>query len=185
VLEVQGLYDSAIEQYTLALEQNPPLPAELFIGLAYNQYAVRNIPGAILTFQDALDVDPENEDAYEGLGYMYFLIGEYRLAQENLQKAVDMDPAMVRGHAHLGASHFRQFNYPAAIEELTLAVEEYETVSVPNAPYFIMLGLSHYRNDTNCRLAVPLFEAVLGQLPEDPDALEGMELCHAVELQSP
>src|SRR5690606_4510117 len=27
VLEVQGLYDSAIEQYTLALEQNPTKPA--------------------------------------------------------------------------------------------------------------------------------------------------------------
>lgn len=185
VLEVQGLYDSAIEQYALALEQNPPQAAEYYIGLAYNQYAVGNTSGAILTFQQALDVDLENADAYEGLGYMYFLIGEYPSAQENLQKAIDLDPDMVRGHAHLGASHFRQFNYPIAIEELTQAVEKYETVSIANAPYFIMLGLSYYRNDENCTQAVPLFEAVIEHIPDDPDALEGLDLCHAVELQSP
>jgi tetratricopeptide (TPR) repeat protein len=185
VLEVQGLYDSAIEQYTIALEQNPPLPAEIYIGLAYNQYAVGNIQGAILTFQDALDVDPENPDAFEGLGYMYFLIGEYSLAQENLQRAVDLDPAMVRGHAHLGAALFRQNFYPAAIAELTLAVEEYETVTFTNAPYFVMLGLSHYRNDENCQEAEPLFEAVLAVVADEENAIEGLELCHAVELQSP
>jgi tetratricopeptide (TPR) repeat protein len=185
VLEVQGLYDSAIEQYTLALENNPSQPAELYIGLAYNQYAVGNLQGAILTFQEALDVDPESADAFEGLGYMYFLIGEYPLAQENLQKAVDLDAAMVRGHAHLGAAHFRQFNYPAAIAELTMAIDEYETVSFANAPYFVMLGLAHYRNDENCRSAEPLFEAVLAVVPDDENAIEGLDLCHAVELQSP
>jgi superkiller protein 3 len=185
VLEVQGLYDSAIEQYTLALENNPPMPAELYIGLAYNQYAVGNIPGAILTFQEAIDVDPENADAYEGLGYMNFLIGEYPAAQENLQKAVNLDPAMVRGHAHLGAAHFRQFNYPAAIAELTVAIEEYEKVTFANAPYFVMLGLAHYRNDENCGAAEPLFEAVLAVVPDDENAIEGLDLCHAVELQSP
>ena len=65
VLELQGFYPAAIEQYQLALDQNPNM-SELHVGLAYNYYATRDIPTAILTFQDALDVDPANPAAFDG-----------------------------------------------------------------------------------------------------------------------
>jgi superkiller protein 3 len=184
VLELQGFYVSAIEQYQLALEQNPNR-SDLHIGLAYNYYATQNIPTAILTFQDALDVDPDNAAAYDGLGWMYFLIGEYPTAEESLFQAVELDPELVRAHAHLGAAYYRNLNYDLAIPELEYAVEKYKNVTVANSTYFIMLGLAYYFKDaTSCDQAVPLFNRVLAVIPDDANAQEGLELCRAASLGS-
>jgi tetratricopeptide (TPR) repeat protein len=184
VLEFQGFYSAAIEQYQLAIDQNPNV-IDLHIGLAYNYYATRDIPTAILTFQDALDIDPENAAVYDGLGWMFFLIGEYPSAEENLIKAVDLDPEMVRAHAHLGAAYYRNLNYDNAIPELETAVERYGSVTVANSTYFNMLGLAYYfKGEQNCDLAVALFETVLDTVPDDANALEGMELCRAASLET-
>ncbi|MGH2538076.1 MAG: tetratricopeptide repeat protein [Candidatus Promineifilaceae bacterium] len=183
VLELQGYYPAAIEQYQLALEDNPDL-AELHIGLAYNYYATRDIPTAILTFQNAVDADPDSAAAYDGLGWMYFLIGEYPTAEENLTKAVELDGEMVRAHAHLGAALYRNLNYDLAIPELERAVAEYQEVTLANSTYFNMLGLAYYfKGAANCGQAVPLFQNVLATMPDDANALEGMELCRAAGAQ--
>ncbi len=182
VLELQGFYQAAIEQYNLALDQNPNM-IELHIGLAYNYFALRDIPTAILTFEDALAIDPENAEAYDGLGYMYFLIGEYPTAEENLRKAVELDEQLVRGHAHLGAAFYRNLNYDEAIPELEFAIENYKEVTIANSTYFKMLGLAYYfKGEENCDKAEPLFRAVLEAIPGDEDAIEGLELCRAASL---
>ena len=182
VLELQGFYPAAIEQYQLAIEQSPNL-VDLYIGLAYNFYATRDIPTAILTFQDALDVDPDNAAVYDGLGWMYFLIGEYPTAEENLVKAVEFDPAMVRAHSHLGAAYYRNLNYDNAITELEEAVSNYGSVTVANSTYFNMLGLAYYFEDADqCVKAISLFQQVLAAIPEDINALEGIELCQAAAI---
>ena len=184
VLELQGFYSAAIEQYQLAIDQNPNV-IDLHIGLAYNYYATRDIPTAILTFQDALDIDANNAAVYDGLGWMFFLIGEYPSAEENLIKAVEFDPEMVRAHAHLGAAYYRNLNYDNAIPELETAVDRYREVTVANSTYFNMLGLAYYfKGEQNCSDAVTLFETVLATIPDDANALEGMELCRAAALES-
>lgn len=184
ILELQGFYSAAIEQYQLAIDDNPNV-IDLHIGLAYNYYATRDIPTAILTFQDALDIDPDNAAIYDGLGWMYFLIGEYPSAEENLVKAVELDPELVRAHAHLGAAFYRNLNYDSAIPELEIAVERYGDVTLANSTYFNMLGLAYYfKGEQNCDQAVPLFETVLGSIPDDPNALEGLELCRAAALET-
>ncbi len=184
VLELQGFYPAAIEQYQMAIDQNPDM-VELHIGLAYNFYATRDIPTAILTFQDAIDVDPANAAAHDGLGWMYFLIGEYPSAEENLLKAVELDPELVRAHAHLGAALYRNLNYDSAIPELETAVEQYKDVNVANSTYFNMLGLAYYfKGEENCNRAVPLFQKVLEAIPDDVNALEGLELCRAAAIEA-
>jgi tetratricopeptide (TPR) repeat protein len=183
ILELQGFYESAVEQYQAGLDQNPDIP-ELYIGLAYNFYALSDIPTAILTFQDALDADPDNADALDGLGWMYFLIGEYPTAEENLVRAVEQDPEMVRGHAHLGAAYYRNLNYDSAIPELEIAVERYSNVTIANSTYFNMLGLAYYFKDkANCDQAVPIFNKVLSAMPEDVYALDGLDRCRAAALE--
>jgi superkiller protein 3 len=184
VLELQGFYSAAIEQYQLAIDQNPNV-IDLHIGLAYNFYATRDIPTAILTFQDALDIDPDNAAVYDGLGWMFFLIGEYPSAEENLIKAVELDPEMVRAHAHLGAAYYRNLNYDNAIPELETAVDRYGEVTVANSTYFNMLGLAYYfKGERNCGDAVALFETVLETIPDDANAIEGLELCRVAALET-
>lgn len=182
VLELQGFYQAAIEQYNLAIDLDSDI-VDLHIGLAYNYFALRDIPTAILTFEDAIEIDPENAEAYDGLGYMYFLIGEYPTAEENLLKAVELDPELVRGHAHLGAAFYRNLNYTDAIPELEFAIENYDEVTIANSTYFKMLGYAYYiEGEENCDKAEPIFRAVLDAFPGDEDAIEGLDQCRSATL---
>lgn len=184
VLEYQGEYERAIEQYQFALEANPN-SAELLINLARNYWATGSIPEAIITFQDALEVNPDSADAYDGLGYMYFLIGEYPRAEENFANAVRLDPTMLRAQAHLGAARFRQFNYDGttgAIPSLEIAIEGYQDVTPANAVYFNMLGLAYFYTKGECSQAESLFNKVLAVVPDEPNAQYGLDLCHEAEL---
>lgn len=182
VLELQGFYEAAIEQYDRAIDLDPNM-VSLRIGLAYNFFALRDIPTAILTFEDALAIDPDSAEAYDGLGYMYFLIGEYPTAEENLLKAVELDSEMIRGHAHLGAAYYRNLNYDQAIPELEYAIENYPEVTIANSTYYKMLGLAYYfEGEENCDKAEPIFREVLEAIPGDEDAIEGLELCRAATL---
>ncbi len=187
VLEYQGYYNRAIEQYEYALNINPN-SVDLLISLARNYWATSNIPEAILTFEDAIEVDPGSAEAYDGLGYMYFLIGEYPRAEENFVMAVELDPAMIRAHAHLGAARYRQFNYDGdtgAIPYLERATAGYGQVSPETAIYFNMLGLAYFYTTGECDRAEPIFQDVLAVVPEESNALYGLDLCHEAELNNP
>jgi tetratricopeptide (TPR) repeat protein len=179
VLEYQGFYGAAIEEYQIAIEltRNPRRLAYLYIQQGYNSFALQNVPDAILYFEDALRFDDENADAYDALSYMYFLVGEYPRAVENAEEAVARDPDMVRAYAHLGAAQFRQNFYAQAIPNLKYAVDRYSAVSIQNAIYFNMLGLAYFFELQDCTQARPLFTEVLDAIPDEPNALEGLDLC--------
>ena len=111
------------------------------------------------------------------------MIGEYPTAEENLVKAVELDPDMVRAHAHLGAAYYRNLNYDKAVPELEEAVSKYQDVTVANSTYFNMLGLAYYFRDVEqCVQAIALFQKVLTAIPEEVNALEGIELCQAAAI---
>ena len=179
VLETQGLYGAAIEEYAIAQDftNKPKELANLLIQQGYNAFALQNVPEAILYFEDALRQDGDNADAYDALSYMYFLVGEYPRAADNAQEAVSRDPDMVRAYAHLGAALFRQNFYAQAIPNLEFAVARYSSVSVANAIYFNMLGLAYFFELQDCARARPLFEQVLESIPDEPNALDGLSLC--------
>ncbi|MCA9975428.1 MAG: tetratricopeptide repeat protein, partial [Anaerolineales bacterium] len=86
-----GDYSAAIEQYQLGIEANGNLP-DLYYGLGYNYYALSSVPDAILAFERAVEVDPENAAAYDALAHMYLQLGENPLAEENALKSVELNP---------------------------------------------------------------------------------------------
>lgn len=188
LLEYQGQYEAAVRIYEQLMRgANSDLErARLSLSIAYNNFALRNTPGAINYFNDALAYDPNNADAYDGLAYMYFLIGEYPRAQSNAEKAIELDPEMVRAKARLGASLFRQNNYErstGAIFYLEQAVAKYGSPDITTAIYFNMLGLSYVYTDNKCDQARPLFEQVQAAIPDEPNSLYGLELCRDIEIR--
>ena len=157
--------------------------------MAYNYFGTGNLPEAILSFESALAIDPENASAYDGLAYMYLQLGEDVLAEENAAKAVELNPNVARAHGRLGEAYFRRSNYPEAIKELEVAVDLYGAPTILNARFFNMLATHYYFPDPSlCPRAIPLFNQVLdlpvaGTLLED-SALEGLELCRLAALDS-
>lgn len=188
VLTNQGFYIAAREQYLDGLQADPAF-VDLHLGLGYNYFGTGSIPEAILSFDSALAIDPDNADAFDGLAHMYLQLGEDVLAEENASKSVELNPNVARSHGRLGEAYFRRSNYPEAIAELEQAVALYGSPSVLNARFFNMLATAYYFTDPElCDQAVPLFEQVLtlpiAETLLEESALEGLSLCRRATLGS-
>jgi len=58
---------------------------------------------AILHYQKALTINPNNEKVYNNLGTVYFKSGQYEKAVQNLEKAIQINPKYSDAHYNLGA----------------------------------------------------------------------------------
>lgn len=185
VLDYQGYYDAARDNYLLGINADPN-NADLLIGLAYNFFGTGNIPEAITYFEYAIEADPNSAAAYDGLAYMYIQLGQDPLAEENALQAVALNPNVARAHGRLGEAYFRQFNYPKAVESLERAVSLYGEATDLNARFFLMLGNAYIRDSfDNCPKAKPYFEQVITvSLAWRENAAASLEECRRASLEA-
>ena len=186
VFTLQGFYDAAREQYQLGIQADWSF-VDLHIGLAYNFFAGSRVPEAILSFKEAIEIDPDNAAAYDGLAHMYLQLGQDVQAEENALKSVELNPNVARAHGRLGEAYFRQNKYTLAIEEFGKAVALYGQPTPINARFFYLMGEAYLREGTQfCPDAVPLFEQVVsvGASVYEESALEGLVECRRVSLET-
>lgn len=195
VLENQGYYQLAIDEYEAARQLDPSYldPA---LALAYSYFYTDNRARAINILRELIELNPANADAHDALGWMLFLAGQYPDAEVYLQEAVALDPSLVRAKAHLGSTYYKNFNYDQAIPMLEEAVDAYEVnyrngipLTDSTALYFIYLGFAYYRTNTDlCDKAEPLFRLVIDSLGADSvrgqDAQVGLDDCRQANLTS-
>lgn len=201
VLENQGYYQLAIEEYEQARQLDPNYidPA---LALAYTYFYTDNRARAINVLRQLIETQPNDPDLHDALGWMLFLAGQYPEAESYLEDAVALDPEMVRANAHLGATYFKNFNYELAIPKLEMAVlayqESYEngiSLTDSTALYFNYLGFAYYRTDPALCYelrqpyqftAVDMFELVLEAMGAESvrgqDAQVGLEDCRQFAL---
>ena len=184
VLDYQGYYDAARDNYLLGINADPN-NANLLIGLAYNFFGTGNIPEAILYFERAIEADPNSAAAYDGLAYMYLQLGQEPLAEENALEAVRLNPNVARAQGRLGEAYFRQFKYPNAVEALEHAINLYGEATDLNSRFFLMLGNAYIRDSfDNCPQAVPYFEQVIAKSSAwREDAAASIEECRRAALE--
>ena len=174
-LTYQGYYETArdyLERITSKASNNSDVAVDVFVDLSLIEFFYSgNRREAIRLIRDtALELEPDNAEAYDTLAMYFMLAGEYPQAEENARQAVCHNPNLVRAHARLGHAYFKQFNYPKAIEELERAIYGYElgngsptkylpgcdsaesiinfsgyqTPNEDTAFYFAILGLAYY-----------------------------------------
>ena len=180
----QGSYTAAREQFQLGL-QAEQLP-ELFYELGYNFFGDGNVSEAILSFQEAVDIDPNFAAGYDGLAHMYLQLGQDQLAEENGLQAIALDPNVARAHGRLGEAYVRLNKFEQAIEEFSKAVELYGEPTELNARFFYLLADTYLRQGTqNCPLAEPYFQqaAAVSVLYAD-DAQQGLVECRRAALET-
>lgn len=70
-----------------------------------------------VSFQKALQVNPQNKEAHYGLGYLLADQGKWAQAEEQFRAAVSIDPDYSEAHTFLGKVLERQDRWPEAIRE--------------------------------------------------------------------
>lgn len=121
VLERQGSYWLAIEEYKKALDINPNL-AYIHIAIGKNHLTVGDFDTAMRSFEEAAEVDPDNAEAYYRMGRSYYEIGEHGEAQEYLKQATELGPEFGPAFGYLGFTYWSRRNYEDTIPNLERAI---------------------------------------------------------------
>jgi len=99
---------------------------------------------AILYYNKVLEIDPEDANAYNGVGSIYYQEKKYNLAIESLKKAAERKTDDARIQALIGFSYAELKNYKIAISYLEKAIE----LKYKNYPFPFLIhrykGYSHF-----------------------------------------
>ena len=122
LLERQGSYDRAVEQYKKALEIQPDfVSARNRLGITYNKLG-RHME-ACQEFLRAIEVKPEAH-LLNNLGFSFYLAEQYPEAKEALQRCVEMNPSFARARMNLAVVLGKLGDFDGAINELRLVGSE-------------------------------------------------------------
>jgi tetratricopeptide (TPR) repeat protein len=186
VLESNGYYTRAIEEYLAAIRLNTNLPF-LYIRLGANyrklgetatDTATRDqmINDALEAFARAADLNPSDPIPYLSIAQTYSNQGDFFAAERNAQKALDLDNTDAYLYGRLGVIYYKAKNYETAIKVLKCAIrgctaaeneEQGVDVLIPlglagnSVDVYYIYGsvLSFYGKDTpeNCTEAASIF----------------------------
>ncbi len=125
VLESNGLYRQAIEEYARAAEFSPNLTF-LYLRIGTNYRQLRDIDRALENFARAAQINEqlkiEDPVPYLAIGKTYLQQGEFFIAARNMERALVIDPSDPDLYGRLGIVYFKARNYESAIPVLKCAV---------------------------------------------------------------
>ena len=130
-------YNKAIINYRKAIEFKPIEPVYLE-SLANTLYDAKQIPEAVNTFEESLEIDKQNPHVYYTLGniYMQELKSPYK-ALDCFKEVVQLDPDFKNGYINLGNTYTFLGQYEKAIE-----IYQKEIKTRPNSG-MVYLNLGH------------------------------------------
>lgn len=135
LLETQGLYNRAIEEYDKAIELNPNMTfLMLRAGAIYRHLGLSSTIRSQQTmlfersleyFARAANTNEKNEiddpTPYLSISRTYSQMGEYFAASRNVLRALSFDPSKADVYGQLGIVFFKSRNYEGAIPALKCA----------------------------------------------------------------
>ena len=120
---------------------------------------------AIEFFKKALEIDPNNKDAYYGVGYAYELLNNYPQAIAYYNKVLEIDPNHVNSNFSIGRIYFNQ-----------------GVIQLDNANNFA--DVNRYNEEKNkandlFRKALPYLERAHTEMPEQPDIMHALSYVYS------
>lgn len=82
----QGVYNTAISEFTRAIEINPN-DADAYNDRGFTYYKQGNFPQAISDYTKAIEISPNYAGYYSDRGVVYYAMQEYDKAWEDVHKA--------------------------------------------------------------------------------------------------
>jgi tetratricopeptide (TPR) repeat protein len=81
------------------------------------------LPDAITHFQQAMTIDPDDDEAHYYLGLALFQEGHVSEAVAQFQKTLEINPNLAQAHAHLGLALLQQGRANEAVAQFQAAVQ--------------------------------------------------------------
>lgn len=107
----------------------------------------RGDPGAaLMRFQHAIELKPEQPQAYFGQAMAYIELGSSEEVRRSLEATLRVDQAYVAARAYLAIEYLKQYDLDKAQDELELALRYEPTnllVHIKYAEYYYRLGFYH------------------------------------------
>ena len=126
VLESNGLYRQAIEEYRKASDIAPNFTF-LYLRIGANYRRLRNIDLALEYFSRAARINEQlgilDPIPFLAIGRTYLQDGEFFIAARNIERALAIDPTNAGIFGQLGIVYFKARNYESAIPVLQCAVD--------------------------------------------------------------
>ena len=132
---------------------------------------------AFVSFQKAVQLNPDNKDARYGLGHIYALQGKFKQAEEEFREAIRVSPDYSEAHTYLGQVLASQERWTEAIAAYRQALANPMYGTPDLARFHIGRALVH---EGDVHAAVEVFEDALNVSPSTvPPALLHLELGRA------
>jgi tetratricopeptide (TPR) repeat protein len=150
----------ALEQYQKIIQKDPK-DTESWVMIGRLNGILHNTPEAEKAFNQALQIEPDSEDALVGLAELYGQLGDAKRAAEKLKAAVDKHPT-ARTLTALGRAYEELNDYKDAADALQRALEagsEDEQVPAELAGDLF--------NSDQIDAALKLYEQLSAQSPRD------------------
>jgi serine/threonine protein kinase/tetratricopeptide (TPR) repeat protein len=126
---VKAAFDNAQKSYEL----NADL-AEAHLALGYYHYWCRlEYDKAIKEFSEALKIQPNNAEAYFGMGIVYRRMGNFNLSIQNNLKAVSLDPLSIEYSRNLGETYSLVKDFNNAVKTYNKVIELSPDLSLARA----------------------------------------------------
>jgi tetratricopeptide (TPR) repeat protein len=108
--------DSAEHYYIKAYQSDPDLAkAHVNLGVLYDGRG--DVPRALVEFQVALSIDPDDILALSHAAFMQFLLGMHERADERISRAIELDPESPQPHFYLAIFFWESGIYREALRE--------------------------------------------------------------------
>lgn len=98
---------------------------------------------AYVEFQKALELNPNDKEAWNALGLVYIAFEDFQKAKESFKKAVAIDPNFSEAYNNLGVTHSRMGNWSDAVSAFKAALKN-PLYRAPERAYN-NLGEAYYR----------------------------------------
>jgi tetratricopeptide (TPR) repeat protein len=117
----EGRRDEARAAYqrAIVLESVSPVP----MSRAGTSDTLEGLEDPSLSFQRAVEIDPDNVWSYYGLGVVCGRKGNYAAAVAKFIECVEINPRFMPARLQLAAIYYEQGNYRAAVSEYQRAIE--------------------------------------------------------------
>ncbi len=112
VQQKQGLFNLAIENYSLSLKRKTS--SEVYFGLGFCYFQKGDLNLSAFNFEKAIELNSSFLDAYINLGAIYEKKKSYEAAQKVFLQALKLSPQNFRIYYNLGVLHEKQFHLEQA-----------------------------------------------------------------------